>query len=265
MAALLLQAQMMFPEGHGRPRALPKDHPQAPLINALLVNVKEAIEELWKQRSYAPMKKDEIKSRLGYRLDREEATGYVLAAAIGKPMLSPKEARAIGNRIGNSLGEKGALGKELREHKKRGTSSEQLLLAAATLNLSPPSRAAAQSTVPAAEDADEAAAEPSPSPAAASVPASFAFTFAAPVAPTPCRRRTQRQQHQHRLGGCSAPGRLPRRSTPAGSSSTIGMSTARLCNASFRTRAMRWHVRTSTSPPVTSRPLRRSTQRASAS
>ena len=172
MAALLLQAQMMFPEGHGRPRALPKDHPQAPLINALLVNVKEAIEELWKQRGYASMKKDEIKSRLGYRLDREEATGYVLAAAIGKPMLSPKEARAIGKRIGNSLGEKGALGKELREHKKRGTSSEQLLLAAATLNLSPPSRAAAQSTVPAAEDADEAAAEPSPSPPPAAPPPS---------------------------------------------------------------------------------------------
>ena len=104
-----------------------------------------------------------------------------MTGAIGKPMLSPKEARAIGKRVGNSLGEKGALGKDLREHKKRGTSSEELLMAAATLNLSPPSRTAAQSAVPAAEDADEAAAEPSPSPPAASVPAAFAFTFVVPV------------------------------------------------------------------------------------
>ena len=53
MAALLLLADMMFPEGHGRPRARPNNHPLAPLINALLVNVKDAIDELWKQRSYA--------------------------------------------------------------------------------------------------------------------------------------------------------------------------------------------------------------------
>ena len=172
---------MIFPEGHGRPRALPKGHSKAPLTNALLMNVKEAIDELLKQCGYSALKKDEIKARLGYRLDREEAVGYVLTGAIGKPMLSPKEARAIGKRVGNSLGEKGALGKDLREHKKRGTSSEELLMAAATLNLSPPSRTAAQSAVPAAEDADEAAAEPSPSPPAASVPAAFAFTFVVPV------------------------------------------------------------------------------------
>jgi hypothetical protein len=88
------------------------------------------------------VKKDQIKSQLSYRLDREEAVGYVLTGAIGKPMLSPKEARAISKRVGDWLGEKGALGKELREHKKRGTSSGQLLLATATLvNLPPPSRA----------------------------------------------------------------------------------------------------------------------------
>ena len=53
MAALLLLADMMFPEGHGRPRARPNNHPLAPLINALLVNRKDAIDELWKQRGYA--------------------------------------------------------------------------------------------------------------------------------------------------------------------------------------------------------------------
>ena len=59
---------MIFPEGHGRPRALPKGHSKAPLINALLMNVKEAIDELWKQRGYSALKKDEIKARLGCRL-----------------------------------------------------------------------------------------------------------------------------------------------------------------------------------------------------
>ena len=173
---------MMLPEGHGRPKAVPRGHPRAPLINALLVNVKEAIDELWKQRNYSSMKKDEIKARLGYRLDREEAVGYVLTGSIGKPMVSPKEARTIGKRVGNSLGEKGALGKELRENKKRGTSSDELLLAAATLNLSPPSRAGAKSAAPAAEDTDEAAAEPSPSPPPASASPPFALP---PFAPPP--------------------------------------------------------------------------------
>ena len=47
MAALLVLAQTMLPEGCGRPKAAPKDHLRAPFINALLVNVKQAIGELW--------------------------------------------------------------------------------------------------------------------------------------------------------------------------------------------------------------------------
>ena len=46
--------------GHGGCGLFSKGHPKAPLINALLVNVKEAIEKLWKQRGYSSMKKDEI-------------------------------------------------------------------------------------------------------------------------------------------------------------------------------------------------------------
>ena len=81
--------------------------------------------------------------RLGYKLAREEAKVYVLAYALGRPLLSPKEARAVGKRIDNSLGAKGALGKELAEHKKRGTSDAVLLQAEATLNLEPPRRKSA--------------------------------------------------------------------------------------------------------------------------
>ena len=37
----------MFPEGLGRPRAAPKVGAPAQLINALVVNAKSAIDELW--------------------------------------------------------------------------------------------------------------------------------------------------------------------------------------------------------------------------
>ena len=83
----------MVPEGLGRPRAAPKDGPAAPLINALLVNGKGAADALWRERGYDSMRPDEIKERLGYALDREDATGYVVTSALNKPLLSPDEAK----------------------------------------------------------------------------------------------------------------------------------------------------------------------------
>eukprot|EP00966_Prymnesium_polylepis_P077548 1796646-Prymnesium_polylepis.1 len=75
----------MFPEGHGRVRAPPTVGAPAPFINALVVNSKSAIDEFWMQRGYAKLKPYEIKARLGYRLDREEAKGYVFTGALHLP------------------------------------------------------------------------------------------------------------------------------------------------------------------------------------
>ena len=95
MAALIVLAQTMLPEGCGRPKAAPKDHLRAPFINALLVNVKQAIGELWNLRGYSAKVKAQTKAKLGYALDQEEAIGYLLTGAVGKPLLSAVEARAI--------------------------------------------------------------------------------------------------------------------------------------------------------------------------
>jgi hypothetical protein len=154
----------MFPEGLGRPKAAPRVGKHAPFINALLVNSKSAVDKFWKQRGYVTMKAAAIKARLGYALDREEAKGYILTAALGRPLLSPEEARCIGKRIDNSLGAKGALGKELAEHKKRGTSAAELLQAAATLSLAPPARKTAAPTPPAEMPPAPPPPEPSPPP-----------------------------------------------------------------------------------------------------
>ena len=163
-AALLQRAEYMFLEGFGRPLAAPKVGAPAPFINALLCNSKAAVDALWKQRGYTTMKAAVIESRLGYKLDREEAKGYVLTGALHRPLLSPKEARTIGKRIDNSLGAKGALGKELAEHKKRGTSSAELLQAAATLSLAPPARTTAAPPPPAEKPPAPPPPEPSPPP-----------------------------------------------------------------------------------------------------
>ena len=132
------RADFMFAEGLGRRRAVSKIGAPAPLINALVVNTKSAIDRLWKVRGYLDMTPDEIMARLGYRLDREEAKGYVLTSALHLPLLSPREARFIGRRIDNSLAAKAALGKKLAEHRKRGTSNAALLSETATLSLAPP-------------------------------------------------------------------------------------------------------------------------------
>ena len=114
----------MFPEGHGRVRAFPRAGGVAPLINALLVNAKSAIDTLWKQRGYIKMTPDQIKARLGYRLDREEGVGYLVTSSLGM-WVDADWTRAIGKRVGNAFGPKAALGKAL----KRGPPGPELLLA----------------------------------------------------------------------------------------------------------------------------------------
>ena len=144
MAALLLLAKTMFPEGQQRVQAVRKDGAAAPLVNALIVNAKDAIDELWKARGYVPMKGAQIKQRLGYALDREEALGYVVTSALALPLLSPPEARTIGKRARALLGEKGAIGKELALLTKRGHGTAALMRSAASLSLAPPKQKAAK-------------------------------------------------------------------------------------------------------------------------
>ena len=141
---LLARAESIFPEGFGGPRAEPKDGTAAAVTNELLVNVKEAVDELWKLRGYMALKADAIKDRLGYPLDREEAVGYVVTSSLNLPLLSPDEARTIGKRVGSIVGQVSAKLKLLR---KRGKSTAPqiaaLLCAPAVLNLTPAPRKSA--------------------------------------------------------------------------------------------------------------------------
>ena len=107
MALLLQMADAMFPEGQGAPRAMAKVDAAAEKSNELLVNAKEAVDELWRQRGLDPKKPELTKARLGYALDKEEAVGYVVTGAMHLPRLSPDEARAIGKRIVALVGASG--------------------------------------------------------------------------------------------------------------------------------------------------------------
>ena len=52
------------------------------------MNGKDAVDDMWKERGYKDMTPDEIRDRLGYRLDREEATGCVVTSARNLPLCS---------------------------------------------------------------------------------------------------------------------------------------------------------------------------------
>ena len=138
---LLSAADSMFPEGKGGPVAFAKDGTAAEKTNELLVNGKEAINVLWKQRGYMNSKgklilrPHEIKAKLGYALDREEAVGYLVTGAMHLPLLSPDEARAIGKRVGSIVGPLNATVKDMR---KRGQGVAALLRTGAALSLAPP-------------------------------------------------------------------------------------------------------------------------------
>lgn len=120
--------------------------------NELLVNAKEAVDELWRQRGLDPKKPELTKARLGYALDKEEAVGYVVTGAMHLPRLSPDEARAIGKRIVALVGASGTIGSKLKALKKRGKAAAPqiaaLLQTPAMLNLEPPPRKSTAPSLP---------------------------------------------------------------------------------------------------------------------
>ena len=208
MAALLQRADYMFPEGHGRIRAARKDGAPAPFVNALVVNTKTAIDQLWEQRGYIPLKPDEIMSRLGYRLDREEAKGYVFKSALHLAVLSPREARFIGRRIDNALAKKAALGKQLAAHKKRGTSDAALLQAEATISLEPPppeAKVAAPAPAPPLPAPPPLPPPPPPPPSEPPPPPPPPPPMPPPSTPLPPAAESNPQIDYSGVGDCSVP------------------------------------------------------------
>ena len=147
-AALRQRLEKIYPEGTGRRGAAPKDGGPTPLIKGLFVNGKEAVDDMWEERGYDKMAPDEIRDRLGYRLDREEATGCVVTSARNLPLLIGLEARNIGKRIIASVIPSGTIGKQLKKLKKHGTSPAAYLQEPATLNLNPPKKPAAAQPAP---------------------------------------------------------------------------------------------------------------------
>ena len=67
VAVLLMKADLMFPEGHGAPRAFTRDGTAAKKTNELLENASAAIDKLFEQRGYDPKKPEQLKASLGYR------------------------------------------------------------------------------------------------------------------------------------------------------------------------------------------------------
>lgn len=139
---MLKKSELMFPEGVGAPRAFVKDAGAVEKTNELLENATNAIKRLWEQRGYDPKKPDEIKSKLGYPLDKYEAVAYLVTGALSLPLLSPQEAGMVGKRINNVIGVSGTIGAKLKALRRRGKSTmpqcDALLQATATLNLQPP-------------------------------------------------------------------------------------------------------------------------------
>ena len=117
---LLPKADLMFPEGQGARSAFVRDGAAAKKTNELLENASFAIEKLWEQRGYDPKKPDVIKAKLGYELDRYEATAYLLTGAMHLPLISPPEAKYVGKRINNIIGTSGSVGPKLKVWQKRG-------------------------------------------------------------------------------------------------------------------------------------------------
>ena len=134
----------------------------------MLVNAKEAIDQLWIQRGYGKWKAlkwvallhpDEIQAKLGYRLDREEAVGFFVAWCLHHPLQSEEHTRFIGKRVGSIVG---AVNVQLKALRKRGNSTasqEALLSAIAPLSLSPPPK---KSATPAAAPPPPPPLDPAP-------------------------------------------------------------------------------------------------------
>lgn len=141
MGILLSLGMLMFPESKKAPVAAPVDGAPAELTNELVINAKEAVKQLWASRRYDKMKPAQRHAALGYKLDKEEALGYLVCRALHKPLLSPAEARTIGKRAGVLP----AL-EQIATHRKRGTLGSPVCTALlgelAPLSLAPPPRSA---------------------------------------------------------------------------------------------------------------------------
>ena len=182
VASLLQRLQIMFPEGLGRAKRGPRDGLACPMINMLIVNAKAAVDEFWKVRGYVTLKPDEIKGKLGFRLDREEAMGHVVTSALHLPLLSGDEARVIGKRASGMLGAKGAIGKPLASLTKRGVSTVQLLQAKASLSLAPPKKTCATTKHPPGQLPQPPPQPPEPQPG---LPPELESTWFVPPPPSP--------------------------------------------------------------------------------
>ena len=82
VAVLLMKADLMFPEGHGAPRAFTRDGTAAKKTNELLENASAAVDKLFEQRGYDPKKPEQLKASLGYALDRYEAAAYLFTGRV---------------------------------------------------------------------------------------------------------------------------------------------------------------------------------------
>ena len=185
VAVLLMKANQMFPEGHSGPKAFAQDGTAAKKTNELLENASAGIDKLFEQRGYDPKKPEQLKAKLGYALDRYEATAYLVTGALHLPLLSPPEARTIGKRIANVIGTSGTVGAKLKGLRKRGKAAapqiEALLHAEANLNLSPPPRVHTAPPPPPPP-------APPPAPSAPLLPTDQLCTRATAAAATPLQR-----------------------------------------------------------------------------
>ena len=100
-AALAERAERMFLLGAEAPVASGGDAVAKTATYGLILAAVEAVEALWKQRG------DEIRQRCAPTLptgliDKQEMLGYVLADALGRPLLPPEAARPVGRNGGNA-------------------------------------------------------------------------------------------------------------------------------------------------------------------
>jgi hypothetical protein len=179
-------ANNMFPEGVGKPKAGPKAGKATELTNELIVNAKEAVDALWKERGYKKMSPAQRKAKLGYALDREEALGYVVVSALHKPLPSPEEARTVGKRAGSL-----PIFAKLTQAKKRGTAGStqfvELLAERAPLSFAPPKQnGKPQPKAQPAEPPPAPPPEPTPTGATRSKSEALAKLFGTVEAATAC-------------------------------------------------------------------------------
>ena len=93
LAARLVE--MLFGDGE-RPKASGEAPAAEKVTNNLIITAKEAVGSLWAAR------REEIRlSCAPAQIDKEELLGYLLADALGKPLLHSTDARTVGKRAGS--------------------------------------------------------------------------------------------------------------------------------------------------------------------